>query len=125
MVPKTDAAEKKEAGMPKKPKMPPRMNNRVMRAFHAQVLWDNTMAYSIGQYYKNSPGVPVIHFNGSFHSENRLGIVQHLMRDFPKMKIVTIAVRPVDSFPEFDKNEVADLADFIIIADGRLPRSYR
>ncbi|MCP4726181.1 MAG: ChaN family lipoprotein, partial [bacterium] len=38
MVPKTDAAEKKEAGMPKKPKMPPRMNNRVMRAFHAQVL---------------------------------------------------------------------------------------
>ncbi|MFC1492962.1 ChaN family lipoprotein [candidate division KSB1 bacterium] len=124
MVKKEDTEEKKDAALPEKPQMPAAMNDRVMRSFHAQVLWDATMAYSIGQYYKDYPGVPIIHFNGSFHSENRLGIVQHLMRDFPKMKIVTITIKSIDTFPEFEKNEFSDLADFIIVADGKLPRTY-
>lgn len=125
--PKKDDSKKAKEDEKPPPTMPhssTEMNDGILRSFYSQVLWDATMAYSIGEYYTKNPDVPVIHFVGSFHIDNHLGIVQHLKRDFPEMRIVTISVVPVDEFPEYDKEKIDGLADYIIIADNRLPRTY-
>jgi len=97
---------------------------RLTRAFHAQVVWDATMAHSIAEFRAKNPDVPVIHINGSFHSEERLGIIQHLDKLLLNVKISTITIKPLNTFPDFETNDIKNLADFIIITDGRLPRTY-
>lgn len=40
----------------------------------SQSLWDATMAFSISEYLKQQKKALVVHLNGGFHTENRLGV---------------------------------------------------
>ena len=97
----------------------------LMRIFQAQVLWDATMAYSISQYYRENPQVPIVHFNGSFHSEHYMGVVGHLKRNHKEMNIVTLTVIPASGFPMIDFKEIAGIADFVIVSDKSLQKDNR
>lgn len=99
--------------------------NVIMRIFQAQVLWDATMAYSISQYYKENPQVPIVHFNGSFHSEHYMGVVWHLKRDHKEMNIVTLTVIPVSDFPMIDFKKIAGIADYVIVSVKSLQKDNR
>ena len=94
------------------------------KSLQAQSLWDASMAYSIAEHLLRSPNSRVLHVNGSFHTANRLGIVEHLLRYRPGTKVLVVTMVPSKDFPKFDAEKMAGSGDFVIVTDERLPRSY-
>ena len=91
----------------------------------SQSLWDATMAFSIAEYLKQYKNALVVHLNGSFHTENRLGTVEHLLKYKPKTRVLVVTMRYEDDFKTFDKAKHADLGDFVILTDAKQPRSQK
>jgi uncharacterized iron-regulated protein len=91
----------------------------------SQSLWDATMAFSIAEYLKEFKKALVVHLNGSFHTENRLGTVEHLLKYRPKARALVVTMRYEDDFKNFDKTKHSDLGDFVILTDAKQPRSQR
>jgi uncharacterized iron-regulated protein len=91
----------------------------------SQSLWDATMADSVYRFLKHGNNALVVHLNGSFHTENRLGTVEHLLKYRPKTKVVVITIRYEDDFATFVPERHKDLGDFVILTDGKQPRSKR
>jgi len=92
---------------------------------NAQALWDATMAFSISEYLKRAKNPLVVHLNGAFHTENRLGTPEHLLKYSPKAKFLVVTMRYEENFTNFDKTKHADLGDFVILTDAKLPRSQK
>lgn len=86
----------------------------------AQVLWDSGMAYNIVQALMRRPGALVVHVNGGFHSEERMGIPTQLLRYRPSAKFVSVAMVSGKGFPNFDVSKLGKLGDFIIVTDPAL-----
>jgi uncharacterized iron-regulated protein len=91
----------------------------------SQALWDATMAWSIAETLKKNKGGLVIHLNGSFHTENRLGTVEHLIAYRPKTKVIVVTMRYEADFRTFDEAKHTGLGDFVILTDSTAPRSQR
>jgi uncharacterized iron-regulated protein len=89
----------------------------------SQSLWDAGMAYNVSKaMVKNGL---VVHLNGAFHTENRLGTVEHLLKYKSKAKILVVTMRYENEFKTFDKSKHTDLGDFVILTDAKQPRSKR
>lgn len=91
----------------------------------SQSLWDATMAYSVAQSLKKNKGSLVAHLNGGFHTENRLGTVEHFLKYRPGGKALVVTMKYVDDFRRFDKSRDTDLGDYVILTDAKEPRSSR
>ncbi|MFT3744564.1 MAG: ChaN family lipoprotein [Pyrinomonadaceae bacterium] len=91
----------------------------------SQSLWDAGMSNSVYRFLKDNKRPLVIHLNGGFHTENRLGTFEHLMRYRPKTKGIVVTLRYEDDFKTFDKAKHTDLGDFVVLTDGKQPRSKR
>lgn len=91
----------------------------------SQSLWDATMGYSISQVFKKHKNALVVNLNGSFHSENRWGTPEHLMKYRPKTRFLVVTMRSDESFPNFAKDKHQNLGDFVIITDPKLPRTFK
>jgi uncharacterized iron-regulated protein len=89
----------------------------------SQSLWDGGMAYNISQNIEKN-GL-IIHLNGSFHTESRLGTVEHLLKYKPKTSVLVVTMRYEDDFKTFDKSKYENLGDFVILTDAKQPRSKR
>ncbi|HMO82150.1 MAG TPA: ChaN family lipoprotein [Pyrinomonadaceae bacterium] len=92
---------------------------------YSQTLWDASMAYWISESLKQNRGSLVIHLNGGFHTESRLGTVEHLERYSPNARSVVITIRYEEDFSNFDKAKHAGLGDFVVLTDASQPRSQR
>jgi uncharacterized iron-regulated protein len=90
---------------------------------NAQALWDATMAFSISEYLKRAKNPLVVHLNGAFHTENRLGTPEHLLKYAPKTRFLVVTMRYEENFTNFDKTKHTDLGDFVILTDAKVPRS--
>ncbi len=90
----------------------------------AQNLRDATMAYAIAEHLKHQSGALILHVNGRFHSEERLGVPEHLLRLRPKTRLVVVTIVSGQSFPDFDSSTMARLGDFVIVTDPGFPRSF-
>ncbi|MGE0441786.1 MAG: ChaN family lipoprotein [Gemmatimonadales bacterium] len=66
---------------------------QLVRVYEAQCLKDETMAESIARAW--SPGGLVVHYNGSFHSDQRLGTAERTRRRLGKIRELTIVGVPV------------------------------
>jgi uncharacterized iron-regulated protein len=87
----------------------------------AQALKDATMAWFIAQHWK--PGDLFYHFNGSYHSQNHEGIIWHLNKYIPGLKVVTIQqVNQKDITKLEDENK--GLADFILVVTDNMTATY-
>ncbi|MEZ4906720.1 MAG: ChaN family lipoprotein [Saprospiraceae bacterium] len=86
----------------------------------AQAIKDATMAYFISENLKS--GAPFIHFNGEFHSKLHSGIIWHLNKYKPGLKIVTISTQEADTL-DFDSN-YSDQGDFILVIPTDMAKSY-
>lgn len=84
---------------------------------YSQALWDATMAHSIAENLKKNKNSLVVHLNGAFHTENRLGTVEHLLKYKPDAKILVVSMRYEDDFKTFDKTKHTDLGDFVILTE--------
>ncbi len=91
----------------------------------SQALWDATMAHSVAETLKKYQNGLVVHLNGGFHTENKLGTVEHLLKYRPKTKVLVITMRYEEDFQNFDKAKHTDLGDFVILTDSKIPRSQR
>jgi uncharacterized iron-regulated protein len=91
----------------------------------SQTLWDATMADSVAQFLKKNKGGLAVHLNGSFHTENRLGTVEHLLKYRPKARALVVTMRYEADFNFFDKKRHERLGDFVILTDVKAPRSQR
>lgn len=91
----------------------------------SQTLWDATMAFSVSEYLKQHKNALIVHLNGGFHTENRLGTIDQLAKYHPKARSLVVTMKYEDDFRNFDKTKHADLGDFVILTDAKQPRSQR
>jgi len=88
----------------------------------SQAVKDATMAYFI---LKNlSPGKTLIHFNGSYHSDQHQGIEWYLKKANPDIKVLTIGATEQDEIDVLDKESFGQ-ANFIICTPASMSKSYR
>lgn len=87
----------------------------------AQAIKDATMAHFI---LKNlQPGKIFIHYNGSYHSDNYLGIIYYLKRERPDIKVATIStVLQADTASL--SAEYTGTADYLIVIPETMTRTY-
>ncbi|WPV01332.1 ChaN family lipoprotein [Mucilaginibacter sp. cycad4] len=95
-----------------------------MQIYQSQNLWDATMGWSIAKFLKSHSGFKVLQVNGGFHSEEKLGAVAQLKKYAPKLRVLNIATYMDDSFDNPDWNKLAGMADYIILTDPKLPKSF-
>lgn len=91
----------------------------------SQTLWDAAMAEAIAKFLKKNKDPLAVHLNGSFHTENRLGTVEQLMKYRPGTKALVVTIRYEDDFTTFNSAKHTGLGDFVILTDGKQPRSKR
>jgi len=82
------------------------------RIYEAQCARDETMAESISRFVAGP--TPIVHVNGSFHSDYWLGIVPRLLRRQPDALIRVITARPVDDLRDPPVAANRDRGDYII-----------
>ncbi len=91
----------------------------------SQTLWDATMSFAVSEYLKKTKNPLVIHLNGAFHTESRLGTVEHLLKYHPNAKVLVVTMRYEEDFTNFNKEKHTGLGDFVILTDAKQPRSQR
>ncbi|MDM7923266.1 MAG: ChaN family lipoprotein [Pyrinomonadaceae bacterium] len=91
----------------------------------SQSLWDATMAYWVSEALEDHKNALVVHLNGGFHTEQRLGTVEHLMKYRKKSKPLVVTMRYEKEFQTFDAAKHTDAGDFVILTDAAQPRSQR
>ncbi len=91
----------------------------------SQTLWDAAMAFSVAEFLKRNKNPLVVHLNGSFHTENRLGTAEHLLKFRSKAKFLVVTMRYEENFTNFDKTKHENLGDFVILTDAKVPRSFK
>lgn len=100
-------------------------NHGLLKILDSQTLWDATMAFSIAEHLKKQKNALVVHLNGSFHTENRLGTAEQLIKYQPHAKFLVVTMRYEDDFRNFDKLKHENLGDFVILTDAKEPRSFK
>jgi uncharacterized iron-regulated protein len=88
----------------------------------AQAIKDATMAQFILKNY--SKGNIFFHFNGSFHSYNKEGIVLYINYEKKDLKILNITIVEADDITKPEEG-VRGKADFIIVIPKDSPKSYK
>jgi uncharacterized iron-regulated protein len=95
-------------------------NPMIERFYYAQCVKDETMAESIArQFTELSDGKPrplVVHFNGAFHSDFRLGAAARAIRRMPQSKVKVVTVVPVEDLDKLDLEEYQARGDYVIFS---------
>jgi uncharacterized iron-regulated protein len=84
------------------------------RFYQAQCLKDETMAESIVWARQSWPGWLVVHYNGGFHSDYRLGTAERLAQRLPDARIAVVAVVPVPDVAAADPAQHAGRGDYVV-----------
>ena len=66
-------------------------SKRIENSYKAQLLRDNTMADQVIKAVEDNPGHQVIHLTGTFHSEDRLGMVAVLEKQRPGLDVAVVS----------------------------------
>jgi uncharacterized iron-regulated protein len=88
----------------------------------AQAIKDATMAKSIVNSWQK--GKILLHYNGSYHSDKRTGILWYLNKYNPYVKTVTISAVLQDDIEKIS-DENKGLADFIIVIPSSMTKTYK
>jgi uncharacterized iron-regulated protein len=118
----SDVYAKKFYGLMGKIGEPSKQSSNIL---DSQSLWDATMAYSIAQKLKTEKNALIVHLNGSFHTENRLGTVEHLLNYHKNAKVLVVTMRYEEDYKNFNQDKHANLGDLVVLTDARIPRSKK
>ncbi len=88
----------------------------------AQAAKDATMAHFILENW--SEGKTMLHFNGTYHSDNFEGIVWHLKQQYPELNILTIATVQQTEIDTLDE-ENEQLASYVLCIPDNMTRTSR
>lgn len=78
-----------------------------LKIYQTQNLWDATMAWHISQLLVNRPKGHVLHLNGRFHSDEKLGIYSQLAHYAPDLNVVNISSFEHEEFDDPDWSELS------------------
>ncbi|MBK7600394.1 MAG: ChaN family lipoprotein [Acidobacteria bacterium] len=116
-------SDKKETGKidkNEKKKQEEQQKAMVDKFYQAQCVKDETMAESIAVNLPaaagdNSSQRPlVVHYNGSFHSDYRLGTAARVSRRLPKSQVKVVTVIPVDNLDNLNTDEHKKKGDYLL-----------
>jgi uncharacterized iron-regulated protein len=83
----------------------------------AQTLRDASMAYAISEFLKRGRDPLVVQVNGTFHSEQRMGVPEQLAHYRRKARSVVVTIIPDEGRAGFDAASMGTLGDFVILTD--------
>lgn len=87
-----------------------------LKLYQSQNLWDATMAWHIARSLKKGAHKKrVLHVNGRFHSDEKLGTYKQLLNYAPKLRCANISTFSDGSIDAPNWEEWKTLGDFIII----------
>jgi uncharacterized iron-regulated protein len=89
----------------------------------AQNLRDASMGHAIAEHLRRTQGALVYHVNGKFHSEERLGVAEHVKHYRPQARVLVVTILSGEGFPNFDAARLGRFGDYVILTDPSLPRS--
>lgn len=95
-----------------------------MKVYQTQNFWDATMAWSIAKFAKVNKGFKVLHLNGRFHSDEKLGTLAQLHQYAPKLRILNISAFADASFSNPDWQKFKSLGDYVIITNPDVKKTY-
>lgn len=84
----------------------------LQRFYESQCVKDETMAESVARAVR--AGATVVHVNGAFHSDERLGTVTRLVRRRPEARVVVVATVPGGAAAA-DLSALGDLGDYVVL----------
>lgn len=87
----------------------------------AQALKDATMAWNIAQNWQHN--IHFVHFNGSYHSDFRKGIIEQLLRYCPQLRIALVTAVRQESVEVLDEVQLGR-SDFYICVPETMNTSY-
>lgn len=102
----------------------PEMKAGLVNILDSQTLWDAGMSHAIARQLKRTRNGLVVHLNGSFHTEGRLGTAELLTKYRKSARFIVVTMRYEDEFEKFDPAKHAGLGDFVILTDKKVPRSF-
>ena len=88
---------------------------------NAQAIKDATMGYRISEQAKN--GKVILHFNGTYHTDNFEGIAWYLRKYNKKLKVVTISSLAQEDISSLSA-ESKGIADFVICIPKDMTKTY-
>lgn len=92
---------------------PEQVEATVWRTYEAQCVKDETMGEAIAL-ARGASGALVIHANGAFHSDYRLGTVARAKRRLPGARIAVVSFVPVEDLDRVDGKSRRKLGDFVV-----------
>lgn len=95
-----------------------------MHLYQSQNLWDATMAYSIQKQLKKLPESKIFHINGRFHSDEQLGVFERIKKSNSQAKLVSVSCFSDAAFKNPEWKKFTHLADYVIITNPILKRTY-
>lgn len=86
---------------------------RMTRMYQAQCIKDETMGESVARVWR--PGWLVVHYNGSFHSDFRLGTAERARRRAPRAGMLVVTALPVKDLDQLrPTKEDRKRADYLL-----------
>jgi uncharacterized iron-regulated protein len=89
---------------------------RLLRVYYAQCLKDETMGESVARVW--APGQLVVHYNGAFHSDFRLGTADRAAQRRPDARVIVVTAMPVKELdtlaPSKDDRKRADYLLYVL-----------
>ncbi|WP_257657747.1 ChaN family lipoprotein [Parapedobacter lycopersici] len=95
-----------------------------MKIYQSQSLWDATMAYRISQLAKRTPAVKILHLNGRFHSDEKLGTIAQLAKYAATLRVKNISCFPHEGFDKPQWETFRHLGDYVIITNPDVKRTF-
>ena len=95
---------------------PEQLQAMTERYYWSQCVKDETMAEAIGAaVQRRTSAGPVVHYNGAFHSDFRLGTAARVIRRLPGKRVVVISMLPVDDLDSLTpSDEDHQRADYLV-----------
>ncbi|WP_129713661.1 ChaN family lipoprotein [Pedobacter sp. SYP-B3415] len=95
-----------------------------MKIYQTQNLWDSSMGWSVASFLKKNKGYKILHLNGRFHSDEKLGAYARLAAYAPQLKLLSISCFAADDFRQPDWAAYTGLADFVILTNPSVKKTF-
>ncbi len=95
-----------------------------LKIYQSQNLWDATMAHRISKLARKKTIKKILHLNGRFHSDEKLGTVAQLRKYAPRLSVANISCFSHESFTKPDWSTFGHLGDYIILTDPAVAKTF-
>lgn len=88
------------------------------RFYQAQCVKDDTMAESVANVYTRAGELKplIVHFNGAFHSDYRLGTAARVRKRLEKARVAVVSIVPLEQLDSIKTDDYRKRGDYILFA---------